>query len=81
MKCTHNDCLTCPYPDCVYDRAKETGKKPKRTTDRSEYWAKYYQENKERINARRKKHIEANKEEHKKRAHKYYEKRKREVLG
>ncbi len=80
MKCTHDDCFTCPYPDCIYDKAKVKSDKPKRTTDRSEYWAEYYQKNKERIKARRKKHREANKQSYSERAHKYYLKKKGELL-
>lgn len=34
MKCTHNDCFTCPYSDCIANDPREMrGKK----TDRYEY--------------------------------------------
>ena len=33
MKCEHNDCFTCPYPDCISqedpeERARKRGRKP-----------------------------------------------------
>ena len=64
MTCKHNDCLTCPYPDCVYEKAKEKGKAPKRTHERSEYWAKYYEENKERIKKRMRQRYHDNKQKY-----------------
>lgn len=27
MKCRHNDCFTCPYPDCISDKVKKGDKK------------------------------------------------------
>lgn len=62
MKCTHNDCLTCPYPDCIYEKEVTVTGKPKRTHERSEYWAKYYEANKERIKKRMLDRYYANKE-------------------
>jgi len=64
MKCEHKDCLTCPYDDCIYEQSKEKGKAPKRTHERSEYWAKYYEKHKERIKARMRKRYHDNKEKY-----------------
>jgi len=69
MNCNHNDCLTCPYEKCIYDertaeKAKAKGKPPKRTHDRSEYWANYYEENKERIKKRMRQRYHDNKQKY-----------------
>ena len=78
MKCTHTECLTCPYPDCMYELAKEKGKAPKRTHARSEYWADYYEKNKERIKKRMLERYYNNKEKYSDYAKKRYQKKKEE---
>ena len=52
VKCKHNDCFTCPYPDCICDKVKKGDKKkPKKLTPdelkrhRSETNRKYYSKN------------------------------------
>lgn len=30
MRCEHNDCFTCPYPDCIRNKTKKGDKKLKR---------------------------------------------------
>lgn len=52
MKCTHNDCFTCPYDDCICDLAPKgtTGKRKKLTQEeakarRAQYNKKYYDKN------------------------------------
>ena len=81
MKCTHNDCLTCPYPDCLYEKAKEKGKAPKRTNDRSEYWANYYEENKEKIKKRMRQRYHDNKQKYSDYFKKRYQQKKKEAAG
>lgn len=41
-RCNHDDCFTCPYPDCVKDQ-------PKAEKDRKDYQKKYYEEHKAEI--------------------------------
>ena len=48
MKCNHNDCFTCPYPDCIVgtndaaykDPAKLEEKKKRRQGYQKEYYKK-----------------------------------------
>jgi len=51
MSCNHDDCFTCPYPDCVHD-AK--ARRPKLTPEerkerRKAYLRRYYMEHKENL--------------------------------
>ena len=54
MICTHEDCFSCPYPDCVVNDEKERkappkkrGRKPmdpeEKRKKRSAYGKKYYE--------------------------------------
>ena len=49
MKCNHNDCFTCPYPDCVLD-ARDACYSPEKIRERiqkrKEYQRRWYLENK-----------------------------------
>lgn len=56
MRCTHDDCFTCPYPDCIAG-AKTVLKqhkveKNKKKLYKSEYDRRRYQKNKETILAK-----------------------------
>lgn len=44
MKCKHNDCFTCPYPDCINDYVR-----PYNAEYRKEYHAKHADENSARL--------------------------------
>lgn len=56
MICEHNDCFTCPYPECIGEKAPGKKKKPGRKKmdpeevkkHRLAYQRKYYQEHKEK---------------------------------
>jgi hypothetical protein len=56
MKCTHNDCFTCPYPDCIAGAKtvpnKSVVKKDKAKIYKSEYDRQRYQKNKDKILAK-----------------------------
>lgn len=49
MACKHDDCFTCPYPDCIASEKQLLGKK-----DNSEYLNKWYMDHREEILAKRK---------------------------
>ena len=60
MICTHEDCFSCPYPDCVVNDEKERkappkkrGRKPmdpeEKRKKRSAYGKKYYAEHKDHL--------------------------------
>lgn len=56
MKCSHDDCFTCPYPDCICDKAKKGDKKIRRSLTpeeklrhKKEINKKYYTKNRARI--------------------------------
>lgn len=55
MKCNRTDCLNCPYEKCLLDPKEKKAKKakPKSTKSKYEkygdYYAKYREENRERI--------------------------------
>lgn len=56
MKCTHNDCFSCPYQDCISDVAPKgsSGKRKKLTPseakiNRQKTNKKYYAKNHPRI--------------------------------
>lgn len=76
MKCTHSDCFTCPYPDCIYTDNKNEPK-PKQTFNRSEYWARYYAANKETIKKKVMARYNANKEKYSLARKKRYQERKK----
>ena len=44
MKCNHDDCLTCPYPECLKDNPKGNTTEAKRR-----YNKKHYESHKERF--------------------------------
>lgn len=56
MVCEHNDCFTCPYPECIGKKDPGEKKKPGRKKMNPEevkkhrlaYQRKYYQEHKEK---------------------------------
>ena len=44
MRCGHDDCFSCPYPDCILDGVNVADKKPKRKpSSRSGYYRKWYE--------------------------------------
>lgn len=55
MACLHNDCFTCPYPECISDKDPGEKKKPGRKKMNPEekrkrknaYAREYYQNHKE----------------------------------
>lgn len=56
MKCRHDDCFTCPYEDCISDKAKKGDKKSRRILTPEEKIRhkqatnkKYYSKNRARI--------------------------------
>lgn len=56
MKCRHDDCFTCPYPDCVIgarDAVVDPEKLKERREKRREYDRRYYQEHKKELSAMR----------------------------
>ena len=49
MKCTHDDCFTCPYPDCIiglHEALYDPKKAEERKQYRKEYYRQYYQRKK-----------------------------------
>ena len=57
MKCTHNDCFTCPYPDCILDERDavvDLAKLEERRRKRKEYDKQYYQLHKAKMAEKRK---------------------------
>lgn len=58
----HSDCNTCPFDDCVAS-VKSLSKKAKSKGDRSQYFADYYQKNKDTILAKRKEDYKKKKRE------------------
>lgn len=58
LKCTHNDCYTCPYADCISDRAPKSAKRSRRKLSpeelkrhKAESWKKYYNKKRDEIQA------------------------------
>lgn len=52
MRCEHGDCFTCPYSDCISDKAKVKGKPGRKKMDpevvrqhRLAYQKEYYKNN------------------------------------
>ena len=70
MKCSHNDCFTCPYPDCIAD-GKDLVEGRKKLSP---------QELVERRKATQKRWYEKHKKERKEYYHKRYLKKKAEAL-
>lgn len=56
MKCEHDDCFTCPYPDCIDGTGTYENKERKKRTaeERREYQRRYYQEHKTKMRAQNK---------------------------
>ena len=57
VKCTHNDCFTCPYKDCISDKdpvKKKRGRPPipleEKRKHRRERQRKYISKHREEIN-------------------------------
>lgn len=51
MKCEHNDCFTCPYPDCIIGLSEvcvDEKKLQERRQKRKEYQRQYYLKKKAR---------------------------------
>ena len=55
--CEHDDCFTCPYDDCKFEKTKL------KRTNRKEYYHQYYMENKETISNKRREYYLKHKEE------------------
>ena len=58
MKCKHDNCFTCPYPDCIIDARDavvDLAKQEERKRKHKEYYAKYYEQHKAEISEARKK--------------------------
>lgn len=53
MRCTYDDCFTCPYPDCVLESKdailKDSATREEKIEKRREYNRRYYQEHKKEI--------------------------------
>ena len=68
MKCTHDDCTTCPYPDCIKDDHMEKDRERHREHYKNNRLKvlkrnkKYQQKNKAKIKAYQKAYREKNKE-------------------
>ena len=55
MKCEHDDCFTCPYPDCVLDvrdACYSPEKIAERIRKRKEYQRQWYQKRKAKKEAK-----------------------------
>ena len=61
IKCEHNDCFTCPYPDCISkldpeERARKRGRKPlppeERKKRRQSYNLAYRKKHKSELQAK-----------------------------
>lgn len=64
MKCNHNDCFTCPYPDCVIgNNQRYVRQNIGIASNTKEYKKKYDELNKERISEKHKEWYNAHKEE------------------
>lgn len=66
--CEHDDCFTCPYPDCISDKEPQKRKAGRKKKDP--------EERKRRQRIAHKKYCEANREKIKQYNHDYYMKRK-----
>lgn len=68
MKCTHDDCSTCPYPDCIKDEHEERDRERHRLHYKNNRLKvlkrikKYQQKNKAKIKAYQKAYREKNKD-------------------
>ena len=69
-KCTHNDCFTCPYPDCISDKdpvKKKRGRKrlpPEvKKRHRREQQKKYLDKHRKQINERQREYYKQRKSE------------------
>ena len=86
MICEHDDCYTCPYPDCiasqeseVHKQKKKRGRKPMdpelKKKKRRAYCRQYYAEHKEAMNAYMNNYYREHKAEYRAREQKYKEQR------
>ena len=67
--CMHDDCFTCPYPDCISSRDPKSKKGGRKTVSEEEKqrrrrasWDRYHDRHKEEINERRRKAYHKKKE-------------------
>lgn len=67
--CSHNDCFTCPYPDCICDKVKKGDKRirGKLTPDekrrhKQETNKKYYNKNRAQISEWKREYYKKKKE-------------------
>lgn len=74
MKCTHEDCFTCPYDDCISDKSPVSKKRGRKKLPpevvrqhRLAYQRKYNKEHKEKLAAQMKKYYQEHKEYYKSR--------------
>lgn len=84
MKCSHTNCLTCPYPDCISETgpmsesdATETENRPKKKRGRKKLDPEV---KKQRARDWQKQYYYAHKKEHAIKAREYYHKNKEHIL-
>lgn len=77
MACEHDDCYTCPYPDCISKKEPEKKKPGRKRIDpalkrqhKLEYQRRYNKEHKEKINEFMKKYYQEHEEEYRARERK-----------
>ena len=86
MICEHDDCYTCPYPDCIASQESEVNKQKKKRgrkpmdpelkkKKKQAYRKEYYKKNKERLNAYMSEYYKGHKEEYRERSRKCYAKK------
>ena len=82
MKCTHDDCSTCPYPDCIKDDHMEKDRERHRIHYKNnrlkilKRMKKYQMKNKAKIQAYQKAYREKNKDIIRAKRKETYQKRK-----
>lgn len=70
MTCTHNDCFTCPYPDCIvegrvkYQPKKKRGRKKLSPEVLAQHRREYYEKNKEKYQEYYRKYYQEHKSEY-----------------
>jgi len=69
-RCTHNDCFTCPYKDCISETGpKGTGQRRKKLSSeevrkhKAETNKRYYYKNREKISALHRKYYQEKKKD------------------
>ena len=88
MACEHDDCLTCPYPDCISSKGPKSAKKVKKKPGRKKmdpevvhqnrltYQRKYYADRKEKYQEYMRNYYQTHKEEYRLREQKYKRRKK-----